>query len=162
MTDIRAIYADGSCLGNPGSGGWAVVICFVDGSVEERGGHEPYTTSNRMELRAAVEGLKAWHELAPGKEIALYTDSEYVVKGITTWIYKWKLRGWKTIDWKTHELKPVLHRDLWEELEAFNADLVKWNHVRSDRRDPTHKHCASLARCFSRGQTITQLQDFRE
>ena len=149
MTDIRAIYTDGSCLGNPGPGGWAVVIYFVDGSVEERGGHEPYTTNNRMELRAAIEGLKAWHELSPDKEIALYTDSKYVLKGITEWIQNWKRRNWKTAT-----RKPVLNQDLWQELEAFNAPLVKWYHVPAHSGNPANERCDRLARRFSRGQSV--------
>lgn len=149
MTDIPAIYIDGSCKGNPGPGGWGVVIYLADGSVQELGGGEPHTTNNRMELRAAIEALKAWRQLAAGSAIALYTDSEYVLKGITEWIHNWKRRGWKTAT-----RKPVLNQDLWQELDALNDPLVQWHHVRGHSGNEGNERCDLIARSFSCGQPV--------
>lgn len=149
MTHIRAIYTDGACEGNPGPGGWGVVIYFADGAVQELGGHHPATTNNRMELQAAIEALKAWRQLAPGSAIALYTDSEYVLKGITEWIHNWKRRGWKTA-----ARKPVLNQDLWQELDGLNDPLVQWHHVRGHSGDEGNERCDLIARSLSRGQPI--------
>src|SRR6185436_5850435 len=90
------LITDGACLGNPGPGGWAYVLRF-GGHKKEASGSERDTTNNRMELRAAVEGLKALKEKC---EVDITTDSEYLRKGITTWIHGWKARGWKTADKK--------------------------------------------------------------
>jgi ribonuclease HI len=101
------IYTDGSSRGNPGPGGWGSVVITTD-KVTELGAREAMTTNNRMELSAAIEGLKAAPPHAP---IEMYTDSQYVIKGITEWIEGWIKKGWRN-----SQKKAVLNRDLWEDL----------------------------------------------
>ena len=105
-SDTLTIFTDGACSFNPGPGGWAARLLYRDGRVVELGGFVPETTNNRMELQAAIEGLRA----APSDvAITLVTDSEYLRKGITEWIHGWKKRGWHTA-----AKKPVLNQDLWQ------------------------------------------------
>ena len=106
------IITDGACSGNPGPGGWAAVLRYNEHK-KELFGFAPYTTNNRMELTAAVEGLRALKE---GCEVEVITDSEYVKNGITQWIHNWKRRNWMTSD-----KKPVVNRDLWQELDEEAA-----------------------------------------
>ncbi len=116
--DGIVIYTDGGCSGNPGPGGWAYVL--RDGSGETIGsGGEAATTNNRMELRAVISALTEAERRSPGAPIVLYTDSQYVKNGITSWISSWKRNGWRTSD-----RKPVKNRELWEELDAV-ASRVK-------------------------------------
>ncbi len=116
------IFTDGACRGNPGPGGWGVVIKQGD-TVRERSGAEADTTNNRMELTAAIEGLKA---LSMASKVILTTDSAYLKSGITVWIETWKKNGWITSN-----RKPVLNKDLWEELDAQNQrHEVKWKWVK--------------------------------
>ncbi len=150
---VTAIYTDGACEGNPGPGGWGVVIYFSDGSVHELGGGHPQTTNNRMELQAAIEALKLWQQLNPEGAIALYTDSEYVLKGITEWIHNWKRRGWRTAS-----KKPVLNQDLWQELDALNHESIRWHHVRGHTGNVGNERCDAIARSFSLGQPIALTQ----
>ncbi|XFA71958.1 ribonuclease HI [Thermosynechococcaceae cyanobacterium Okahandja] len=150
---VTAIYTDGACEGNPGPGGWAVVMYLSDGSVHELGGGHPQTTNNRMELKAAIEALKLWRQLNQKGAIALYTDSEYVLKGITEWIHNWKRRGWQTA-----AKKPVLNQDLWQELDALNAAAIRWQHVRGHSGNVGNERCDAIARSFSRGQPIALRQ----
>jgi ribonuclease HI len=97
------LITDGACLGNPGPGGWACILRY-NGHKKELWGSEPHTTNNRMELRAAIEGLRALKEDC---EVEVVTDSEYVKNGITTWIHNWKRKGWMTA-----AKKPVVNKDL--------------------------------------------------
>jgi ribonuclease HI len=97
------LITDGACLGNPGPGGWACILRY-NGHKKELWGSEPHTTNNRMELRAAIEGLRAFKEDC---EVEVVTDSEYVKNGITTWIHNWKRKGWMTA-----AKKPVVNKDL--------------------------------------------------
>ena len=118
------IYTDGACSGNPGPGGWGVLMQY--GSTEKtlKGG-ELETTNNRMELMAAIKALEAIKPGFNGKTI-LWTDSTYVLKGITEWIHGWKKRGWKKSD-----KKPVINADLWKILDALNAEKdVSWKWVK--------------------------------
>jgi ribonuclease HI len=112
------IYTDGSSRGNPGPGGWAAIL--ISGKeVKELGGREEHTTNNRMELKAAIEGLKA---VPVGSKILLRADSKYVVKGITIWIRSWLAKNWLTV-----AKKPVLNQDLWQELlKATEGKDIKW------------------------------------
>ncbi len=128
------VYTDGACSGNPGPGGWgAILIC--KGQEKELFGGEKDTTNNRMELMAAIQSLQA---LKTPCQVDLYTDSNYVKNGITTWIHDWKKRGWKTAD-----KKPVKNVDLWQMLdEATKVHHVKWfwvkghsGHTMNDRAD---------------------------
>jgi ribonuclease HI len=106
------LITDGACLGNPGPGGWAAIIRFGE-HLKEIYGCEPHTTNNRMELTAAIEGLRILKEPCIVKVV---TDSEYVKNGITQWLAGWKKKGWVTA-----AKKPVVNRDLWEELDAQTA-----------------------------------------
>jgi ribonuclease HI len=116
------IYADGACKGNPGTGGWGALL-ISGGHKKELFGGERNTTNNRMELRAVIEALKA---LKRPCEIVVYTDSQYVQKGISEWIHGWKARGWKTA-----AKEPVKNAELWQELdEARNRHTVEWRWVK--------------------------------
>lgn len=115
-------YTDGACRGNPGPGGWGVVLEWNDHHRELKGG-EAETTNNRMELKAAIEALSV---LKRRCRVDLYTDSEYVRQGITNWMAAWKKRGWKTAS-----KKPVKNRDLWEALDALrDRHDVHWHWVK--------------------------------
>jgi ribonuclease HI len=131
------VYTDGACKGNPGPGGWGVWM--VSGSHEkEMWGGERSTTNNRMELTAVIEALNV---LKRPCEIVLYTDSEYVRKGITEWIGGWKRRGWKTAD-----NKPVKNADLWQTLEqAASRHRVDWRWVKGHAGDPGNERADGLA-----------------
>jgi len=136
MTRVT-IYTDGACLGNPGPGGWAAVI-LTAGERREIAGFEPATTNNRMELRAALEGLRA---LPAGVEIDLHTDSQYVRNGMNDWLARWKRNGWRTAD-----RKPVKNGDLWRALdEAAQVHRVRWHWVRGHDGDPENERCDELA-----------------
>lgn len=114
------IFTDGAARGNPGPGGYgAVIVNTKEGTVVELGGREDTTTNNRMEIKAAVEALRF---LAQTKEpITLYTDSKYLVQGITKWIH-----GWKKRDWQTKAKTDVLNKDLWQELAQFAREDINW------------------------------------
>ena len=121
MKDVE-IFTDGACRGNPGPGGWGVLLRYGDRERELYGG-ESQTTNNRMELRAAIEGLKALTEPC---QVALTTDSVYVRSGITEWMPNWKKRGWKTAS-----KKPVKNEDLWRLLDEQNSlHDVSWHWVK--------------------------------
>ncbi len=122
------IFCDGACSGNPGPGGWGVIIATPKGRVRELGGRETLTTNNRMELTASIRALEFVREIRC--EVILYTDSVYVISGITRWIFGWKKRGWVSA-----QGKDVANRDLWEVLHrAVSARLaaqkVSWRYVR--------------------------------
>ncbi|MGB8700315.1 MAG: ribonuclease HI [Thermosynechococcaceae cyanobacterium] len=149
-TTVATIYTDGACSGNPGPGGWGVVIQLADGTQHELGGHAQQTTNNRMELQAAIEALKALQTL-PGLSglASLHTDSEYVKNGITQWLPNWKKRGWKTAQGKT-----VLNQDLWEALDRLNSSQIQWRYVRGHSGDPGNERADTIARAFSLGQAF--------
>lgn len=116
------IFTDGACRGNPGPGGWGVILRY-EGKEKELYGGEPQSTNNRMELQAAIEGLKALKETC---EVVLTTDSVYVKNGITTWLPGWKKKGWKTSN-----KKPVKNVDLWQALDEQNQrHQVDWQWVK--------------------------------
>ena len=145
MTASVTIYSDGACSGNPGPGGWAARILYEDGRICELGGDAPDTTNNRMELQAAIEGLKAVTEAS---EVRLVTDSEYVRKGITEWIH-----GWKRRNWRTAAKKPVLNQDLWMELDRLSDSRVTWRYTKGHDGDPDNERCDEIAQAFSRGES---------
>jgi ribonuclease HI len=131
------IYTDGACRGNPGPGGWGVLLRFNDKEKELWGG-EAGTTNNRMELMAAIRALEA---LKRPSRVKLYTDSLYVMKGITTWIHDWKRRGWRTA-----EKKPVKNEDLWRELDALAAKHeIEWHWVKGHNGHPENERADALA-----------------
>lgn len=160
LPKIKAIYTDGACSGNPGPGGWGVVIYFDDGSVHEMGGSDPKTTNNRMEMQAAIAGLEFLVASQQRTSIELLTDSEYVKKGITQWI-----SGWKRRDWQTAAKKPVLNKDLWQKLDAVNQAAkqqtgapVQWTYVRGHAGNAGNERCDEIARAFSQNQAIALQQ----
>ena len=136
MRSVQA-YTDGACSGNPGPGGWGVVLQFGDHERELMGG-ENDTTNNRMELTAAIEALKAVKEPC---RIALTTDSTYVKDGITKWLSNWKRNGWKTA-----AKKPVKNQDLWQQLEHHAAQhSVEWLWVKGHSGHPENERADTLA-----------------
>ncbi|HVJ29749.1 MAG TPA: ribonuclease HI [Gammaproteobacteria bacterium] len=136
MPNVEA-FTDGACRGNPGPGGWGVVL-KSGGQVKELSGGEPATTNNRMELKAAIEALAA---LKKPCRVALYTDSKYVRSGITEWLPAWRARGWRTAD-----KKPVKNKDLWEELSALAAKHeVSWHWIRGHSGHPENERADELA-----------------
>lgn len=145
---IASLYTDGACSGNPGPGGWGVVVNFNDGSVYEMGGSAAQTTNNRMELQAAISALKLLAASGQTESVSLYTDSEYVKKGITQWISSWKTKGWKT-----SQGKPVQNQDLWEALDQLNSHQVQWCYVQGHSNDVCNDRCDAIARAFAGGQT---------
>jgi ribonuclease HI len=134
---VVTIYTDGACKGNPGPGGWGAWLSF-GGHEKELWGGERLTTNNRMELTAVIQALAA---LTRPSRVDLYTDSEYVRNGITTWIHGWKLRGWKTAG-----KQPVKNVDLWQRLDAIAAQhRVQWHWVRGHTGDPGNERADRLA-----------------
>jgi ribonuclease HI len=130
-------FTDGACRGNPGPGGWGVVL-RAGGRVRELSGGEPMTTNNRMELTAAIEALTALKEPC---RVALYTDSTYVRSGITEWLPMWRARGWRTAD-----KKPVKNRDLWQVLADITArHEVAWHWVKGHSGHPENERADELA-----------------
>ena len=131
------IYTDGACSGNPGPGGWAAIL-FFRGKEREVSGGEPHTTNNRMEIRAAIEGLNA---LKRSCAVDLFTDSQSLRQGITQGMHNWKRRGWGTAD-----NKPVKNEDLWRELDAAaSRHQVVWHWVKGHAGDPVNVRVDELA-----------------
>ncbi|MEI8316263.1 MAG: ribonuclease HI [Verrucomicrobiota bacterium] len=131
------IYTDGACSPNPGFGGWAAVIIDGEQKRHVKGGTAD-TTNNRMELQAAIEGLRS---LAEPSRVKLYTDSKYVRSGITSWLHNWVRRGWKTTD-----KAPVKNQDLWQELSGLTKlHHIDWKWVRGHNGDPLNEECDQLA-----------------
>ena len=138
MTDRVTLHTDGSCLSNPGPGGWAAVLQWRD-EKRELSGAMPDTTNNRMELQAAIEGLNA---LKRPMEIDLHTDSKYVMQGVTDWMPRWKANGWRTA-----AKKPVMNQDLWQALdEALKRHRVDWHWVKGHAGNELNERCDELAR----------------
>lgn len=140
MNKKLEIYTDGSSLGNPGPGGWGVVFIENEKIIKELGGYDKDTTNNRMELRAAIEALKYIIKNHKKDSVTIFADSNYVLSGITLWIYNWEKNGWRTAN-----KKPVLNQDLWKELISLIRDYdnkISWEkvkghsgHVHNDRAD---------------------------
>ena len=141
MTEgVVEIHTDGACRGNPGPGGWGAILQFNERR-KEISGTEPATTNNRMEMTAAIEALKALEALDWPREVQLYTDSQYVQKGITEWIHAWKRRSWRTAD-----RKPVKNEDLWRQLdEAAARHQVEWHWVKGHAGHPENERADQLA-----------------
>ena len=135
------IYTDGGCSGNPGPGGWGVVVIY-NGQARQLSGGEHYTTNNRMELMAAINALSIVvnTEVFKGLPVTVNIDSQYVKNGITSWIKGWKAKGWRTSD-----KKPVKNQDLWEKLDALNSSLnVTWNWVKGHAGVQYNEVCDQL------------------
>jgi len=132
------IFTDGACSGNPGPGGYGIILRF-QGHEKEISGREPHTTNNRMELLAVIRALEA---LKSPCEVILSTDSEYVQKGVTEWLPEWKKRGWKKAN-----NKPVANQDLWQQLDAISqGHKIRWQWVKGHAKHPENERCDQLAR----------------
>jgi ribonuclease HI len=131
------IYTDGACSGNPGRGGWAVII--LDGEkIEKISGSKDNTTNNRMELTAVISALK----YVKDKDLEIYTDSKYTKDGIEKWISNWKKNGWKTAN-----KQDVKNKDLWDELDQLNSQKnVQWNWVKGHANNQYNNMADELAR----------------
>lgn len=149
-TDSILIFTDGACTGNPGPGGWGSIMALPDGTIRELGGNHPQTTNNRMEMAAAIHAL-AKIENTDAKAIVLYTDSTYLIQGITKWVWGWRNRGWKTADGKD-----VANRELWEELSRHVARLkpltIDWRYVRGHAGFEGNERCDRIAVAFANGK----------
>ena len=137
MSQIVEVFTDGACRGNPGPGGWGVLLRYGETEKELYGG-EAETTNNRMELMAAIQGLETLNREC---KVILTTDSEYVRKGITEWMANWKKRGWKTAS-----KQPVKNKDLWQRLDkAASEHQVEWHWVRGHTGHPENERADELA-----------------
>jgi ribonuclease HI len=138
------IYTDGSSRGNPGPGGWGAIVAYED-RVIELGGGEEHTTNNKMELTAAIRAIGSLE----GQDAVVYTDSEYVMKGITVWIHGWQKKGWKTA-----AKKPVLNQELWQELLAVSESKnLEWKYVAGHSGHDANERCDEIATSFADGFT---------
>ena len=154
MSELKSIlfFSDGACSGNPGPGGWGVVAVTPDAQVKEMGGGDKSTTNNRMEMMAVIEALKYVKDLE--YPIDFYTDSTYVIRGITQWIWAWKKRNWQTA-----EGEEVSNRDLWDRLFNLVMDRsakgkINWHYSRGHAGIPGNERCDEIAVCFSKGQWV--------
>jgi ribonuclease HI len=139
------LITDGACLGNPGRGGWAAILRYGD-RTRELTGSSPETTNNRMELTAAIEGLRLLKEPC---EVEVVTDSEYVKNGITQWIHGWKRNGWKT-----SAKKPVVNQDLWTELDQLvSKHTIHWTWTKGHASHDDNNRADELATQAARDQS---------
>ncbi len=144
MKQVQLI-TDGACLGNPGRGGWAAILRYGDRK-KEMWGSEAHTTNNRMELTAAIEGLRMLKEACA---VEVITDSEYLKNGITTWIHNWKRKGWMT-----SAKKPVVNQDLWQELdEQVGRHKTTWTWTKGHANHADNNRCDELATEAAREQS---------
>lgn len=146
------IFTDGAARGNPGPGGWGAVIVIGDDHVVELGGRAGHTTNNKMELSGAIEGLARISDVAG--RVDVFTDSAYVVRGITQWIHGWRRKGWVTA-----ADQPVLNRELWERLhQLVNArgrdNAVSWYHVPGHAGVPGNERCDVIATSYADGMPV--------
>ncbi len=145
MRNKIIIFCDGSSLGNPGSGGWGVVMIHSIKKIEEFGGGEAYTTNNKMELTAAINAAA---RVGQGESAAIHTDSTYVINGITKWVHGWQKNGWKTAG-----KKPVENIGLWQELIKISGGKdITWVHVRGHTGVAGNERADAIARGFAEGK----------
>jgi ribonuclease HI len=157
-SDKVIIFTDGACSGNPGPGGWAAILVSPLGKIKEIGGAERHTTNNKMELTATLEALRLLGGVKKlsTKEIRLYTDSKYVIQGITSWIHGWKRNGWKNA-----EGKDVSNRELWEALADVilkHAFKVEWLYVPGHSGFGGNERCDEIAVAYSKNLPIELFQ----
>ena len=140
--DLVRLYTDGACSGNPGPGGWAYILQHpASGQARDASGAEAHTTNNRMELLSVIEGLAS---LKRPCRVELVTDSQYVAKGISEWLPKWKLNGWQRKE--SGRLKPVMNADLWQRLaELLAQHKVSVTHVQAHSGHPENEACDRMA-----------------
>jgi len=145
------IYTDGSSRGNPGPGGWGAIVTYKNQQqttnnqqwVTELGGSEAHTTNNRMELTAAIKALGVVND----DDITIYTDSKYVINGITEWVQNWQSKGWRTAN-----RKPVLNQDLWQKLlEVTQGKNIEWKYVAGHTGVPLNERADEIATTFADG-----------
>jgi len=141
---IISIHTDGACSKNPGPGGWGVVVHFSDGSTKELGGGQRETTNNQMELQGAIAALEFLATHKQSTPVDLYTDSKYVLDGITKWI-----KGWKKNGWKTKDNKPVKNQEFWQQLDPLNTSNIRWHWVEGHSGDPDNERCDAIARSYT-------------
>jgi ribonuclease HI len=144
------VFADGASSGNPGPGGWGAIIATPDGQVTELGHGDPETTNNRMELMGTIKALERLHDAKGPVEV--YTDSVYVIRGITQWSWAWRKK-----DWKTGDGKDVANPDLWKKLirlvaERGKENPIEWKFVRGHSGIPGNERCDEIAVAFSKGK----------
>ncbi len=162
------IFTDGASRGNPGSGGWGAIVAYGDDQVESRksqvkrvievGGRENDTTNNRMEMMAAIQALK---HVSEGNDVELFTDSAYLINGITAWVWAWQKNNWQT---KTKD--DVLNVDLWQELvEVVRGKKIQWKRISGHSGVPANERCDVIATSFADRKTVTlfdgDAQDYR-
>lgn len=146
--DYFIVYSDGACSGNPGPGGWGAILLSPSNEVIEMGSADYSTTNNRMEMTASIEAL---HQIPEGADIHFYTDSTYVIRGITQWVWGWKKRGWKTA-----EGGPVSNQDLWEKmLRVTNKKNIEWKYSRGHIGIPGNERCDRIAVAFSKNDHVS-------
>ncbi len=147
------IFCDGASSGNPGPGGWGAIIATPEGKITELGGREVPTTNNRMELTGAIRALEVTKEIKNQENksrIEIYTDSTYVIRGITQWIW-----GWRKRNWITAEGKEVANTDLWKKLSlAIQGQEIEWKYVRGHTGVPGNERTDQIAVAFSQGKFI--------
>lgn len=146
------IYCDGACSGNPGAGGWGAIVARPDGRVRELGGAEQYTTNNKMEMYAAIQALREVRD--DDKHVTLCTDSTYVIRGITQWIW-----GWQKSGWKTSEGADVQNKDLWQELarevrHRKDHGSMTWRYVRGHIGVAGNERVDKIAVDYSKGAKV--------
>jgi ribonuclease HI len=142
------IYTDGSSIGNPGPGGWGAIVWYPEGRVKELGGREDHSTNNRMELTSAIEALE--HVFSAGQLVTVFTDSSYLVNGITKWVHGWQKNGWIT-----GAKEPVLNKELWEELFALTRKVkTEWKYAPGHAGVPGNERVDAIAQGYARGENI--------
>jgi ribonuclease HI len=147
------IYTDGSSRGNPGPGGWGALV-ITEKEVIELGGREDMTTNNRMELMAAIEGLRA---ADAAESVIVYSDSQYVIKGITEWIEGWQAKGWKN-----SQKKAVLNKDLWQMLLEVTKDKkIEWKFVRGHEDTAGNVRCDEIATMMADKENVKLYKGLR-
>ena len=144
VSKIISIHTDGACSKNPGPGGWGAVVHFSDGTTKELGGGIRETTNNQMELQGAIAALEFLATHKQSAPVDLYTDSKYVLDGITKWI-----KGWKKNGWKTKDNKPVKNQEFWQQLDPLNTSNIRWHWVEGHSGDPDNERCDAIARSYT-------------
>lgn len=149
--DKIVIHTDGACSGNPGPGGWAAIIAFPEGTVQELGDGSYPTTNNKMELEAVISALYFVRDR--GEHIFVFTDSTYVIRGITQWIWGWLKRGWLN-----SQGEPVANENQWKQLQRIVQDRgaknISWHYVRGHQGTPGNERCDEIAVAYSKNQFV--------
>ncbi len=143
------IYTDGAARGNPGKAGWGAIL-FLGEKIVELGGRKDHATNNQMELTAPIEALKYVKKYKTGNEIEIVSDSKYVILGITEWIFNWQKNNWRNA-----AKKPVLNRELWEELYKLAEELKpKWTYVKGHNENKWNDRADEIATSFADGVPV--------